>query len=139
MLKVLLARAQQKYRTAAYPAIEPEMPDRFRGAPVLDPAKCVDGCRECVEVCPTDAVTATAGGGLALDMGRCWFCTECVSACPEGAVAFSRDYRLAARTRAELVVTGSFEARARQSPVPAPKRTCGLRRVKSAERGIADV
>jgi len=44
--------------------------------------------------------------GPELDIGRCIFCGDCVAVCPEGAISFSRDWRLAASTRAELVVTG---------------------------------
>jgi len=105
MLKSLLARAHQGHRTTAYPSGEPPaMPERFRGAPALDPAKCPDGCRSCAGVCPTDAIPLD--GRLSLDLGRCLFCTECVRACPEGAIAFTHDYRLAVRRREDLVVRG---------------------------------
>ena len=68
MLKALLARAHQGHRTMAYPAGEPPaMPDRFRGAPALDPAKCPDGCRSCADVCPTDAIS---GDGAARARSR---------------------------------------------------------------------
>jgi Ni,Fe-hydrogenase III small subunit len=40
---------------------------------------------------------------LAVDLGRCLFCAECATACPTGALAYGRDHRLAARTRADLV------------------------------------
>jgi len=105
MLKALLARVHQGHRTMAYPAGEPPaMPDRFRGAPTLDPAKCPDGCRSCADVCPTDAISGE--GPLALDLGRCLFCTACVTACPDGAIAFTNDYRLATRRREDLIARG---------------------------------
>jgi Ni,Fe-hydrogenase III small subunit len=45
-----------------------------------------------------------ASENLALDMGRCLFCTDCIDACPADAISFSRDFRLAARSRSGLVV-----------------------------------
>ncbi len=105
MLRFLLARLQQGHRTSRFPDEEPALPDRFRGRPLVDAAKCPDGCRACVEACPTDALTA-GGDGVAVDLGRCLFCTDCADACPEGAVSYGRDYRLASRTREGLVLRG---------------------------------
>jgi Ni,Fe-hydrogenase III small subunit/Pyruvate/2-oxoacid:ferredoxin oxidoreductase delta subunit len=90
----------------AYPAGEaPVLPDRFRGLPVLDAGKCPEGCAECAETCPTDAIQ---GGNhyLQLDLGRCLFCTECTSACPAGAIEFTQDYRLATTSREHLLHQG---------------------------------
>ncbi len=111
MLRLLLARLQQGHRTIGFPAVEPTLPDRFRGAPTLDPTKCPDGCNECVAACPTDALVVD-GKGLGLDMGKCLFCIECASACPTGAVAFGPGYSLATRTREDLVVRGQVDRRA---------------------------
>ncbi len=110
MRKLLLARVHNGTRTVSYPDTSPTLPDRFRGGPVLDPSRCKDGCRACVEACPTDALRAV-DGALALDMGRCLFCTECTDACPEGAVTFSQEHRLAARKREDLVVRDRAEPR----------------------------
>jgi Ni,Fe-hydrogenase III small subunit/Pyruvate/2-oxoacid:ferredoxin oxidoreductase delta subunit len=112
MLKFLVARLQQGHRTVAFPDQPPAMPDRFRGFPIVDPTRCTDGCRACVEVCPTDAI-GNDDGGLRVDLGRCLFCTECTQACPAGAIVHSREYRLATRSRGELVVQGPFAARSR--------------------------
>jgi Ni,Fe-hydrogenase III small subunit/formate hydrogenlyase subunit 6/NADH:ubiquinone oxidoreductase subunit I len=100
IIDTLLTRWRQKYRTVGFPAQPPTLPDRFRGLPTIDPTRCPAGCRACAEVCPTNAIPVE--GPLAIDLGRCLFCGECVSACPTGAIGFSRDHRLAARTRAEL-------------------------------------
>lgn len=111
MLKILLARFRQGHRTSSYPHDAPSLPDRFRGGPALDEARCPDGCRECADACPTNAISVE--DGLRLDMGRCLFCVECQAACPEGAVTMTSEYRLAARRREDLVVRGRAEPRAK--------------------------
>jgi len=105
VIDVILARLRQGHRTIRYPGEAPTLPDRYRGRPALDPTKCPSGCEACLAKCPTDAITYT-DGRLRLDLGRCLFCGECERACPEGAVGFTGDYRMAARTKAGLVVTG---------------------------------
>ncbi len=105
MLRALLARFHQGHRTMAYPSGDPPLPpERFRGLPRLDAAKCQEGCQECGEVCPTDAISKN--GVFRIDLGRCLFCTECVTACSQGAIAFTCDHRLAARRREDLIHTG---------------------------------
>ncbi len=106
MLKTLQARWQQGYRTIRYPdGAPPELPARFTGRPQLDSAKCVAGCERCSSVCPTGAIQhEPAGRQLHLDTGRCLFCRECERVCEVGAIAFSREFRLAASSRDDLVV-----------------------------------
>ncbi len=103
MFRILSTRLHQGRRTVAYPAVEPEMPERFRGLPILDSARCPEGCGACEEACPTGAIRASRKE-LEIDLGRCLFCSDCVQACPEGAIAYSTDYRLASRSREQLVM-----------------------------------
>ena len=109
MLKVILARLQQGHRTMKYPAgPAPPMPDRFRGRPTIDAAKCPEGCRACAEACPTESVTLT--DKVRIDLGKCLFCTDCVNACTEQAIAYTTDYRLAVRQRNDLVIDQDQQA-----------------------------
>ncbi len=103
MIKALLARAHQGYRTITFPeGKRPELPIHFRGLPQIDSSKCVDGCQACADACPTNAIKIN--GTIQLDLGKCIFCTDCVSACPTGAINYTNDYRMATRTRDALVL-----------------------------------
>jgi Ni,Fe-hydrogenase III small subunit/formate hydrogenlyase subunit 6/NADH:ubiquinone oxidoreductase subunit I len=102
MLKIIRERLRQGYRTGGFPAEEPVLPERFRGAPQIKPEQCRDNCRRCVDSCPFGALERVADGPR-LDLGLCLFCGDCVAACPYGALSFGRDYRLAARRRDDLL------------------------------------
>ena len=103
MIDLLRARLHQRQRTIAYPkGPPPALAQRFRGHPVFAADRCADGCAACAEACPTGAIHVEPT--LAVDLGRCLFCAECASACPTSALAYRPDYRLAARTRADLLV-----------------------------------
>ena len=103
MIRVLLQRFRQKYRTVAYPAKPPILPDRFRGLPQLSPEKCPADCVKCIAACPVGALSRE-NGSLRLDLGKCLFCGDCEAACPSGAIHFTRDHRLATRKREDLVL-----------------------------------
>jgi Ni,Fe-hydrogenase III small subunit/ferredoxin len=105
MLNAIQERFSQGHRTSRYPAEPPQMPDRLRGLPLLDASRCPEGCQACADACPTDAIALKADD-LQLDLGRCLFCTDCMRACPEGAINYSQEYRLATRTREQLVING---------------------------------
>jgi Ni,Fe-hydrogenase III small subunit/NAD-dependent dihydropyrimidine dehydrogenase PreA subunit len=131
MVNVLRARLQQGYRTVRFPDSSIHLPERFRGRPEIDQSRCPQGCQACVDACPTQAVsfapaplvaqdlsslslseraqTSPArkdGRRFNLDLGRCIFCTECVESCPEKAISHTPEYRMATRTREDLVLTG---------------------------------
>ncbi len=96
-------RLKRGCETMAYPkGPAPALPDRHGGALRLDVSKCDEGCRECVPVCPTVAITRAEGRAVALDLGRCIFCAKCIEACPSKAIVQTGDHRMAVRTREDL-------------------------------------
>jgi Ni,Fe-hydrogenase III small subunit/formate hydrogenlyase subunit 6/NADH:ubiquinone oxidoreductase subunit I len=107
MLKVIQARWQQGYRTIRYPdGPPPDLPERFAGRPEVEASKCSADCNVCAEACPTQAIRPNpAQHEIHLDTGRCIFCRACERACGSGAIAFSREFRMAASQREDLIVS----------------------------------
>jgi Ni,Fe-hydrogenase III small subunit/ferredoxin len=104
MLSIFRERLRQGHRTSSFPKTEPVLSGRFRGLPLLDSAVCQKNCADCLNHCPTEAITRREGKTV-LDLGRCLFCADC-AACSHGAVSFSKDYRLAVRKRQDLLLSG---------------------------------
>ncbi len=107
MIAFLRARLHQGRQTFDFPARTVRLPERFRGRPVIEGSKCQEGCRDCAAACPTQAIRTDP---LGIDLGACLFCPACQEACPTEALTYTPDFRLATRSRADLVVTES-EAR----------------------------
>ena len=108
MIKILLARLHQGHRTMVWPkGPVPPMPDRYRGRPIIDAAKCPQGCRQCADACPTQAIIIDQTARI--DLGRCLFCTDCLDTCPQDAIRYSSGHSLAVRQREDLVVDSAQE------------------------------
>ncbi|MBN2050463.1 MAG: hypothetical protein JW760_08480 [Spirochaetales bacterium] len=103
MLRSLLVRMKQGYRTFSYPhGPAPELPDRYRGVPsCADPGQCPPACRLCEQACPTHAIRI-ADGAFNVDLGACLFCAACAGACPKNLIRQDREYRLSASCREDL-------------------------------------
>lgn len=108
MISALLQRWRQGYHTGKFPGEAPIMPDRFRGLPKLDATACLGECTDCIKACPVDALRHDAQHALQIDTGKCLFCDACTKVCPSNAIQFTRDHRLAARRREELVIGSAW-------------------------------
>jgi len=103
MLRRLVERLRHGAHTLPFPGRAVELPERFRGRPVLDRTRCTDGCRACAERAPTPFIQIGADGQPALDLGTCLFSPEEAAACPSGAITYTTDHRMATRSRVGLV------------------------------------
>jgi Ni,Fe-hydrogenase III small subunit len=103
MFRALIARIKQGHRTMPYPAAPLQMPDRFRGYPVVAALEQAAARRDEAAACPYGAVSTE--GGVCLDLGKCLFCAEC----PAGNIEFTTDYQLAVTQREQLRVRPGAE------------------------------
>jgi Ni,Fe-hydrogenase III small subunit/ferredoxin len=104
VIDILRFRLRYGRQTIPFPDGPARFPERYRGRPVVDPSRCGDGCAACAEACPTGAILDAGKATMRVDLGRCVFCGDCATACPPGAIRFTRDHRLAARSREALLV-----------------------------------
>ena len=92
------------------------------GMPRYRPELCREGCADCAEICPTQAITIIDAAGsepaLEIDYGRCVVCQLCTEICPTGALAPSSDWAFGVRRREDLVWQGEA---ATGAPVDAPR------------------
>lgn len=105
--------------TMQYPEEKWELPEHYRGIPVLikdqhDRAKCV-ACFLCEFICPPLAISIQAGelpasnnvekyaAKFEINMLRCIMCGLCEEVCPEDAIVMSKHFELAGTSREEMI------------------------------------
>jgi len=132
MLNVLKNRFEQGYRTSTYPKTTIELPEDYRGRPVVNadaPAEMVD---QCAAACPQEAIDAQT---KSIDMGRCVFCGTCERLSEGGFISFTQDFEISTAERAHLVTAGNLPELAEHSKKHFKKlfgRSLQLRQVSAA-------
>jgi uncharacterized protein (DUF362 family)/Pyruvate/2-oxoacid:ferredoxin oxidoreductase delta subunit len=67
--------------------------DFYRGRVSMRPTialdDCPEGCSACIDVCPTDALTRDAEGGISVGVFDCCLCSACKEVCEAGALTLT--------------------------------------------------
>ena len=77
--------------TLEYPEKKKNVPEYFRGKPVVKGCK---KCGICLRVCPTAAIKIS-NDEFKIDLKKCIFCGNCAFYCSQKAIVMSKDYELA--------------------------------------------
>ena len=104
MFDFIRTRLQQGKRTVPFPEGAGDLPERFRGLPVLHPQPCSNAGQ-----LPSSLLTTDALGEPALDIGACLFSPEEAGCTAAGTIEFTRDYRLATSSRAPTTGRSEIE------------------------------
>ena len=107
MFRTLITRIQQGFRTVKFPSekIVSTLPDTYRGIPKINRNLCQNGCKECIEICPTAALNMKKESrNLSIDLGKCLFCNDCQQSCAAKAISFSKEYRMSSVSRNDLIL-----------------------------------
>lgn len=84
------------------PDVRNANPIGFRGLLKIEKKACETPCQNCVNVCPTQAISLDP---VTIDLGRCIFCGDCARVCPTQKIRSTNEYKMAASTRAGLLIT----------------------------------
>ncbi len=99
-LKEILRNVAKKPATSQYPASQPELPEDFRGIPILLINKCT-GCGLCAKDCPSAAIEMIPDERTKrkqaprFDYWKCIRCAQCYYSCRYGALFMSEVFELA--------------------------------------------
>ncbi len=105
MLNILKNRLEQGCRTTDYPQTPIQLPEKYRGRPMVSRDAPASLAARCAAACPQEAIDPTA---KRIDMGRCVFCGHCERLSKGKFVSFSRDFEIAVAAREHLTTDGAL-------------------------------
>lgn len=112
-----------------------QLPETFRGRPVIKSGLSAQACQKLCNLCPSDAIEQNPMG---IDLGKCVFCKECVFEEPDY-IKFTNDYQIAGNCREDLIIKEGTDNPIRINPEKIRKeirkffkRSIKLRQVSAA-------
>ncbi|ABR56517.1 NADH ubiquinone oxidoreductase 20 kDa subunit [Methanococcus aeolicus Nankai-3] len=105
MNNIIINRITQGYRTVEFPSDKIQLPEAYRGRPVLNQDAADEDVQKVASICPTGAVNLN---DRTLDLGKCLFCGKC-QFIKQNFIIFTRDYRMFALKREDLIIKDTLK------------------------------
>jgi Ni,Fe-hydrogenase III small subunit/NAD-dependent dihydropyrimidine dehydrogenase PreA subunit len=112
MIRTLINRFEQGYKTIGYPKKPVTLPREYRGRLEINRSCTREIVDLCVDNCPQEAID---GERRVIDLGRCIFCGACEQISEKQFVRFTNHFELAVGRRESLITDGSYPDLAAQS------------------------
>lgn len=104
MLSIIKKFMQHGIVTVDYPKTPIKLPF-ITGRPEIDGSRC-DMCRECINRCPSGAMTVTQDNIPVVNLDQCIFCSLCADVCHNKAIKMTNEFELAQKKREALRDSG---------------------------------
>jgi len=79
----------------------------FRGLPSISETECLQDCRKCLDICPTNAIALNP---VSINLGKCVFCPLCEAICPEKIIHMISDYHVSVSSKEQLQITSKTKS-----------------------------
>jgi formate hydrogenlyase subunit 6/NADH:ubiquinone oxidoreductase subunit I len=112
-------------------AIQVKMP--FQGTIELNTDLCPEGCRACIEICPTHAIELGENGKPIVSPKFCLFCPACQKVCPKEAIKVKRERIFHTDIRAAAWLTALKKLTSVETVAKELEIKSGKRRVSAVE------
>lgn len=95
--------------TIPFPVKSVQIPDQFRGAPVLNDVSICIACGSCERNCPSHCITMeiineeTKEYNLTFNLAQCLYCGVCAENCSKNAISMSSEWLLANDSKDSLI------------------------------------
>jgi 4Fe-4S ferredoxin len=110
----------------------------FQGTIELNADLCPEGCRACIDLCPTHAIKLGEDGKPVVSSEFCLFCSACQKVCPKEAIKVKRDWIFHTDVKAAAWLTALKKLTSVQNFAKERQTKCAEKRVSVVKRRISE-